>query len=330
MDTLLSLIVLIHETGAAVIKMCKLVKQCPIEAARIAMRTQNVLLMLESVAEEFTDVLALNKGLLELRELLENIRVLVRRCKRPARLATRVRRVFGIFAMRDALREVESQLERVTTDLRLPLLGDIKRQLNEMAERADDAGRNNNNRSDGGSGGGDGGGIAGGGGGEIEAAAITEALMKIARKAIDQGMKVRSNNNSSSNRENNPTVEDVINSQRAKARSARRACSPPSLLLIGPPTTSYYADEKKQELEGAGGGRYWGNESIGSGGGTIRSGELIVYLRRVQFEHLQQADILGDGTFGVVRSGVYMGKEVAVKTARVPVQGAAQTLDLFR
>jgi len=45
--------------------------------------------------------------------------------------------------------------------------------------------------------------------------------------------------------------------------------------------------------------------------------EMIVRLGRVRFDELEEGDeILGEGAFGVVRSGEYMGREVAIKKAR--------------
>lgn len=302
-----SLVALIYDSGGTVIQMCKLVKQCPAEAARIAFRVQNVLGVLQSVAGEIAGVLTLEQSLLDLRALLEKIRDLIQRCKRPARLAHRVRRVFRIFAMRDALVEAESELERVTADLKLPLLADIKRQLNRIEQHVADRGQH-----------------GGGSGGERERAA-NEALIKIVRKAIDQGMKARSSRES-------PTVEDFINDERAKAVWARA-----SPVMNGTPA-SYAAEQKQEEEEEEDDEEEENDEEERekkpqgreSAGRRMTAGELIVHLRRVRFEDLKEGDVLGVGTFGIVKSGVYMGKEVAVKKARAPVEDASQRLDAFR
>ena len=51
--------------------------------------------------------------------------------------------------------------------------------------------------------------------------------------------------------------------------------------------------------------------------GSETPDQLIVRLGRVRFDKLEEDDeILGEGAFGVVYSGTYMGKEVAVKKAR--------------
>ena len=47
------------------------------------------------------------------------------------------------------------------------------------------------------------------------------------------------------------------------------------------------------------------------------AGRLMLRLGRVRFDKLHEGDIiLGEGTFGVVMSGQYMGDEVAIKKAR--------------
>lgn len=82
-----ALVALIYEAGGIVITQCKIVKQCPAEAARIAIRTQNVLGLLHAAAEDFKGNVALETSLLELRAVLQRVIQLVERCKKKARFS---------------------------------------------------------------------------------------------------------------------------------------------------------------------------------------------------------------------------------------------------
>ena len=60
------------------------------------------------------------------------------------------------------------------------------------------------------------------------------------------------------------------------------------------------------------------------------AGRLMLRLGRVRFDKLHEGNIiLGEGTFGVVKSGQYMGDEVAIKKARGLVRDPA-VLDSLR
>lgn len=177
----LAVIALIYDAGTALIKQCREVKKYPIESARIAMRCQNVLGVLKTSAHDFTGDVILATSLLELRELLERARVMMQRCKRPRKLSARVSRIFKAYSMRESLCEIESSLQRITADLRLPMLADIRKELKDIKVI-----------------------VARGGHDE-------DSLLGIGRNAVDKGMAARSLNGS--------IVGDVIEQQRREGSS---------------------------------------------------------------------------------------------------------------
>lgn len=122
----LALVALIFQAGRGVIDQCRIVQQCAGQAARIALRTQNVLGLLQVGEEELLSNVPFESSLLCLREILETIAVLLERCKSPARSSANASRAFRMKATRDALTAAEANLERVTIDLKLPVLADIE------------------------------------------------------------------------------------------------------------------------------------------------------------------------------------------------------------
>jgi len=67
-------------------------------------------------------------------------------------------------------------------------------------------------------------------------------------------------------------------------------------------------------------------------GESDAAGQVMLQLGRVRFNLLREdilGEVLGEGTFGVVTPGEYMGKEVAIKKARGPVLDPA-VLSSFR
>lgn len=55
----------------------------------------------------------------------------------------------------------------------------------------------------------------------------------------------------------------------------------------------------------------------------------MIRLGRVRFEDLEEGEVLGEGTFGTVLSGMYRGRDVAVKKARGAI-GSASIMEAFR
>ncbi|CAM9398970.1 unnamed protein product [Scytosiphon promiscuus] len=269
-----TLVALIYNTGSGVIDRCKIVQQCPREAARIALRTQNVLGLLRDAAEGFAGNLALERSLLELREALEKIAHLVERCTQPARLSMRVLRAFRITATKESLLAAEDNLERVTRDLRLPLLTSVRAQLDEVlnepssAEAAVLSTRGNDAAEDG---------LPVVGERDEASSAAPECglegdelILETARGAIEEGMKTPTNESGGA------SIEEVIRDELRLAKSLLAAIPLPPAL-----------------------------------------------------EGLFEEGHLGHGTFGVVVAGKYLGRDVAIKKARAPIQ-TAKTLQAFR
>lgn len=100
----LALVALIFQAGSDVIGQCRIVQQCAGEAARIALRTQNVLGLLQVGEEELLSNVPFECSLLYLRERLEAISVLLGRCKQPARLSAKAFRAFRMKATQGCAR----------------------------------------------------------------------------------------------------------------------------------------------------------------------------------------------------------------------------------
>ena len=56
---------------------------------------------------------------------------------------------------------------------------------------------------------------------------------------------------------------------------------------------------------------------------------LVARLGRVEYDYLEEGEVLGEGTFGTVVSGTYRGRDVAVKKARGAV-GSTSIMEAFR
>eukprot|EP00752_Nemacystus_decipiens_P004498 g4107.t1 len=208
----LALVALIFQAGSGVIEQCEIAQQCAGEAARIALRTQNMLGLLQVGEEELLSNVPFEYSLLFLRETLETISVLLERCKQPAR--PRASRAFRMKATKAALLAAEANLERVTNDLKLPVLADIELLLNEsvaqsranaaqhssaalsaIAATANAAGRYHEVSSN-----------------TLEYHPDEEYTNEEARGVIEQGMRARTNGGA--------LVEDVIQDELAKSGSS--------------------------------------------------------------------------------------------------------------
>lgn len=107
--------------GAAcrTVKLCEEAKQCHVEVARIAIRTQNTLATLRDAQDQFKQQAhVLEASLLELKGVFEEIHGLVGRCNLSSMAwrekVTRVVVPMGANPTRDALINAEKRLERIT------------------------------------------------------------------------------------------------------------------------------------------------------------------------------------------------------------------------
>lgn len=107
--------------GAAcrTVKLCEEAKQCQVEVARIAIRTQNTLATLRDAQEQFErQAHVLEASLLELKEVFEDIHGLVGRCNLPSipwrEKVSRVVVPIGSNPTKEALINAEKKLERIT------------------------------------------------------------------------------------------------------------------------------------------------------------------------------------------------------------------------
>ena len=293
----LTLVALIFQAGNGVIKKCLTVQQCVRQAARIALRTQNVLGLLPVGEEEWRRDAAPEYSLLHLRELLETILVKLERCKKPARAS--VKRGFHMKATKEALLEAEADLERVTSDLGLPVLDDIELRLDEMTLQPVESAPRAPTTSAGSA-------AAAAAGEPDEASTLLserssqageEITLGKARGAMRQGMRARTRRNGGA------SVEDVIRGELATSPATLSFSSPMQDTFSKRLPTSSVGDR---------------NNARG----------LLLDRKRVRFDHLVEGRCIGEGTFGKVLAGTYYNRDVAIKKARAPV--SANILQEFR
>lgn len=72
-----------------------------------------------------------------------------------------------------------------------------------------------------------------------------------------------------------------------------------------------------------------GQAAPGGAPSSKKVGSMVMMLGRVRFENLEEKEVLGQGTFGVVLAGTYDGREVAIKRARGCL-GSTQIMEAFR
>ena len=110
-----NLVTFVLSTGITILEMSKEAKQCEVEVARIAVRTQNVLGTLDAAKKHFSEQAGLEVSLLELKSVLESVKVLVGRCgtpKMPRRIKDAILKQKN--PNKQALIDTEKKLETIT------------------------------------------------------------------------------------------------------------------------------------------------------------------------------------------------------------------------
>lgn len=133
-----ALVILIYETGSSLIEHCEAVKQCHEESGRIAVRIVRVLGALESAAVEFSGDVSFDASLIKLKRVFELATDLIERCKKPASLREGMSHGKKVDHLQANLHMVEDELERLLTDLNVPLVTDIKRATEKISKAIED------------------------------------------------------------------------------------------------------------------------------------------------------------------------------------------------
>lgn len=140
----LTLVAYTFEIGSAVVERCELVKQCHTESSRIAVRTLRVLGCLEDASKQFSNNnVEFEASLVELKKILEEARDLVTRCQKAKGVTAKIGALMRTNTLKQGLVRVESNLERVATDMQLPMLTDIRRAVECINERESEVFKSN-------------------------------------------------------------------------------------------------------------------------------------------------------------------------------------------
>ncbi|CAM9568738.1 unnamed protein product [Discosporangium mesarthrocarpum] len=255
----ITIVTLVYGVGSAVITKCGEAKQCEVEAGRIAIRTQNILATLQSAVNTFKEDIGLCRNLLKLKEILEIAQDWVGRCSRRGSMKGRITANIRSGTTRAKLVDLETDLERLTKDLGLPMLAGIRIQLNNMEDQV-----------------------------RQQIATGNEDVVAAVRKEIANAMEVHSRTG--------PSIKEVIRTEMAKLYLDNSKCG---------------EEERPSITEGT------------------RMTSHSHRLGRVRFDQLEEQELLGQGSFGVVHAGRYCGKDVAIKKTREMVT-SQEIINAFR
>lgn len=131
----LTLVAYTYELGSSLVERCELVKQCHSESSRIAVRTVRVLGQLEGASKEFSGSVEFDASLVELKQALEQARDLVARCQKARGVSAKIGALMRASTLKQELLSVDSDLDRIASDLQLPMLTDIRRALERINEK---------------------------------------------------------------------------------------------------------------------------------------------------------------------------------------------------
>lgn len=131
----IALVAYTYELGSSLVERCELVKQCHTESSRIAVRTLRVLGHLERASKEFSGSVEFDASLAELKQALEQARDLVTRCQKTKSVGAKIGALMRANTLKHELLSVDSDLDRIASDLQLPMLTDIRRALQRINEK---------------------------------------------------------------------------------------------------------------------------------------------------------------------------------------------------
>lgn len=105
----------VYGAGMQVLDRCQEAKQCEVEVARVALRTQNVLARLEDAQKHFVDQAGLDANMYELKGVLENVNALVTRCGiSRTKNRSKISALRRVNPNKKALIDVEQKLKGIT------------------------------------------------------------------------------------------------------------------------------------------------------------------------------------------------------------------------
>lgn len=131
----ITLVAYTYELGSSLVERCELVRQCHSESSRIAVRTLRVLGHLEGASKEFSGSVGFDASLVELKQALEQAESLVARCQKARGVSAKIGALMRANTLKQELLSVDSDLNRIASDLQIPMLTDIRRALDRIHEK---------------------------------------------------------------------------------------------------------------------------------------------------------------------------------------------------
>lgn len=129
-----AVITFIYKVAEEILSRIEQAKECPREAERIALRTQNLIGTLHAAARTFHNDAALMAKLVELRTFLDSVPPLLEQCVEQPGALQAFKRVVGVRTLAKALAKKETVLGRLCDELGLSMLPAIGARLDGVAE----------------------------------------------------------------------------------------------------------------------------------------------------------------------------------------------------